>query len=76
MVDLTAEVLAIGSRSAAPMETWLQSAPVSRNTFALEVLGPLLHGGACVLRSGRPHPDPRQTTAWAAPGPLPGSLPG
>ncbi|WP_394437524.1 amino acid adenylation domain-containing protein [Streptomyces sp. SGAir0957] len=35
-----------------PDETWLQCSPVSWDAFALELFGPLLHGGACVLHPG------------------------
>lgn len=40
-----------------PGEIWLQSAPVSWDAFATELLGPLLSGGTCVLQPGQ-HPDP------------------
>ncbi|MDX2291130.1 MULTISPECIES: non-ribosomal peptide synthetase, partial [Streptomyces] len=40
-----------------PDEVWLQSAPMSWDAFALEVFGPLLHGGTCVLQpGGKPEP--------------------
>ncbi|GAA0258953.1 non-ribosomal peptide synthetase [Saccharothrix mutabilis subsp. mutabilis] len=36
---------------------WLQAAPVSWDAFATELLGPLLHGGTCVLHpAGAPDP--------------------
>ncbi|OLF06968.1 hypothetical protein BLA60_29350 [Actinophytocola xinjiangensis] len=39
-------------------DVWLQAAPVSWDAFATEVLGPLLHGGVCVLHpAGPPDPD-------------------
>uniref|UniRef100_UPI00374E0120 non-ribosomal peptide synthetase n=1 Tax=Streptomyces lancefieldiae TaxID=3075520 RepID=UPI00374E0120 len=38
-------------------EVWLQCAPVSWDAFALEVFGPLVHGGTCVLQpGGKPEP--------------------
>ncbi|MEU1866242.1 amino acid adenylation domain-containing protein [Streptomyces gardneri] len=38
-------------------ETWLQSAPMSWDAFATELLGPLLNGGRVVLQPGqRPEP--------------------
>ncbi|MFB9601661.1 amino acid adenylation domain-containing protein [Streptomyces roseofulvus] len=41
-----------------PDEVWLQCAPVSWDAFALEVFGPLLHGGTCVLQPGlKPEPS-------------------
>ncbi|WP_405915769.1 amino acid adenylation domain-containing protein [Streptomyces sp. NBC_00728] len=42
-----------------PEQTYLQSSPVSWDAFALEVFGPLLHGGVCVLQPGQPT-DPHQ----------------
>ncbi|MGW0964332.1 amino acid adenylation domain-containing protein, partial [Streptomyces gelaticus] len=42
-----------------PGQTCLQSSPVSWDAFALEVFGPLLHGGVCVLQPGQ-HTDPHQ----------------
>ncbi|KOV34002.1 amino acid adenylation protein, partial [Streptomyces sp. XY152] len=42
-----------------PQQTFLQCSPVSWDAFALEVFGPLLHGGVCVLQSGQ-HTDPHQ----------------
>ncbi|WP_051717713.1 non-ribosomal peptide synthetase [Streptomyces sp. NRRL F-5727] len=40
-----------------PDQVWLQSAPMSWDAFALEVFGPLLHGGTCVLQpGGKPEP--------------------
>ncbi|MFJ6017584.1 amino acid adenylation domain-containing protein [Streptomyces sp. NPDC092952] len=42
-----------------PGQTYLQSSPVSWDAFALEVFGPLLHGGVCVLQPGQ-HTDPHQ----------------
>ncbi|MFI6039793.1 amino acid adenylation domain-containing protein, partial [Streptomyces sp. NPDC051315] len=40
-----------------PDEVWLQCAPMSWDAFALEVFGPLLHGGTCVLQpGGKPEP--------------------
>ncbi|MCF3135101.1 amino acid adenylation domain-containing protein [Streptomyces olivochromogenes] len=40
-----------------PGEVWLQCAPVSWDAFALELWGPLLNGGTCVLHPpGRPEP--------------------
>ncbi|MFB7587036.1 amino acid adenylation domain-containing protein [Streptomyces sp. NPDC056169] len=38
-------------------ETWLQSAPMSWDAFATELLGPLLNGGRVVLQPGQ-RPDP------------------
>ncbi|MFI6107835.1 amino acid adenylation domain-containing protein [Streptomyces sp. NPDC051310] len=40
-----------------PGAVWLQSAPVSWDAFALELWGPLLGGGTCVLHPGQ-RPDP------------------
>ncbi|MFJ8585177.1 amino acid adenylation domain-containing protein [Streptomyces sp. NPDC093595] len=40
-----------------PGSVWLQSAPVSWDAFALELWGPLLGGGTCVLHPGQ-RPDP------------------
>ncbi|GHH87453.1 hypothetical protein GCM10018793_63290 [Streptomyces sulfonofaciens] len=40
-----------------PGEVWLQSSPVSWDAFALELWGPLVSGGTCVLQSGQ-RPDP------------------
>ncbi len=40
-----------------PQQTFLQCSPVSWDAFALEVFGPLLHGGVCVLQPGQ-HTDP------------------
>ncbi|MBM7173525.1 amino acid adenylation domain-containing protein, partial [Streptomyces sp. G44] len=40
-----------------PGAVWLQCAPVSWDAFALELWGPLLGGGTCVLHPGR-RPDP------------------
>ncbi|MFJ8042103.1 amino acid adenylation domain-containing protein [Kitasatospora sp. NPDC096147] len=38
-------------------QVWLQCAPVSWDAFALELFGPLLSGGTCVLQPGqRPEP--------------------
>ncbi|WP_441247692.1 amino acid adenylation domain-containing protein [Kitasatospora sp. McL0602] len=39
-----------------PETVWLQCAPVSWDAFALELWGPLLSGGACVLHPGSPDP--------------------
>ncbi|MCW2610328.1 MAG: hypothetical protein JWM15_1574, partial [Cryptosporangiaceae bacterium] len=40
-------------------QVYLQSSPVSWDAFALEVFGPLLHGGTCVLQPGQ-RTDPQQ----------------
>ncbi|MEV5977185.1 amino acid adenylation domain-containing protein [Streptomyces sp. NPDC052114] len=40
-----------------PGAVWLQCAPVSWDAFALELWGPLMSGGTCVLHPGR-RPDP------------------
>ncbi|WP_411143364.1 amino acid adenylation domain-containing protein [Streptomyces sp. x-80] len=40
-----------------PRHVWLQAAPMSWDAFALELWGPLLHGGTCVLHPGSA-PDP------------------
>jgi pristinamycin I synthase-3/4 len=42
-----------------PGQVWLQCSPVSWDAFALEVFGPLIHGGACVLHPGH-RVDPGQ----------------
>ncbi|MEU8925655.1 amino acid adenylation domain-containing protein [Kitasatospora sp. NPDC048545] len=39
-----------------PETVWLQCAPVSWDAFALELWGPLLTGGACVIHPGSPDP--------------------
>ncbi len=39
-----------------PETVWLQCAPVSWDAFALELWGPLLSGGACVIHPGSPDP--------------------
>ncbi len=39
-----------------PDTVWLQCAPVSWDAFALELWGPLLTGGTCVIHPGRPNP--------------------
>ncbi|RKT12287.1 amino acid adenylation domain-containing protein [Streptomyces sp. 1114.5] len=39
-----------------PQTVWLQCAPVSWDAFALELWGPLLSGGACVIHPGSPDP--------------------
>ncbi|MFJ9770754.1 amino acid adenylation domain-containing protein [Kitasatospora sp. NPDC101157] len=41
----------------APRHVWLQCSPVSWDAFALELFGPLLSGGLCVLHPGQ-RPDP------------------
>ncbi|MFF8835274.1 amino acid adenylation domain-containing protein [Streptomyces sp. NPDC015130] len=43
-------------------ETWLQSAPMSWDAFATELLGPLLNGGRVVLQPGQ-RPDPATMAA-------------
>ncbi|MEV7405097.1 amino acid adenylation domain-containing protein [Streptomyces sp. NPDC091267] len=40
-----------------PGSVWLQCAPLSWDAFALELWGPLMNGGTCVLHPGR-RPDP------------------
>ncbi|MFJ2645515.1 amino acid adenylation domain-containing protein [Streptomyces sp. NPDC087420] len=40
-----------------PGSVWLQCAPLSWDAFALELWGPLLNGGTCVLHPGR-RPEP------------------
>ncbi|MEU7578195.1 amino acid adenylation domain-containing protein [Streptomyces sp. NPDC041068] len=40
-----------------PGAVWLQCAPVSWDAFAMELWGPLVNGGTCVLHPGR-RPDP------------------
>ncbi|WDO05327.1 amino acid adenylation domain-containing protein [Streptomyces murinus] len=42
-----------------PEQSYLQCSPISWDAFALEVFGPLLHGGTCVLQPGQ-HTDPHQ----------------
>ncbi|WP_326954359.1 non-ribosomal peptide synthetase [Amycolatopsis sp. NBC_01286] len=49
----------------APGEVWLQCSPVSWDAFGLEVYGPLLFGGTCVLHPGQ-RPDPETMTALVA----------
>ncbi|HJP73672.1 MAG TPA: amino acid adenylation domain-containing protein [Pseudonocardiaceae bacterium] len=39
-----------------PDTVWLQCAPISWDAFALELWGPLLSGGACVIHPGSPDP--------------------
>ncbi|MDT0381354.1 amino acid adenylation domain-containing protein, partial [Streptomyces sp. DSM 42041] len=43
-------------------ETWLQCSPISWDAFALELFGPLFHGGTCVLHPGN-RVDPAQVAA-------------
>ncbi|MFD0631679.1 amino acid adenylation domain-containing protein [Catenulispora yoronensis] len=45
-----------------PDEVWLQCSPVSWDAFALELFGPLLSGGVCVLQSGG-SPEPEEIAA-------------
>ncbi|MFH0520335.1 amino acid adenylation domain-containing protein [Streptomyces sp. M41] len=45
-----------------PGAVWLQCSPVSWDAFALELWGPLLNGGLCVLHPGQ-RPDPVVTAA-------------
>ncbi|MFJ2269216.1 amino acid adenylation domain-containing protein [Streptomyces sp. NPDC087849] len=47
-----------------PGQVWLQSAPVSWDAFATELLGPLLSGGTCVLQPGQ-LPDPELMASLA-----------
>ncbi len=54
---VTATLTGQGFASFGPGAVWLQCAPVSWDAFALELWGPLLGGGACVLHPGR-RPDP------------------
>ena len=49
----------------APGEVWLQCSPVSWDAFGLEVYGPLLFGGTCVLHPGQ-RPDPETMTGLVA----------
>ncbi|MFF2775410.1 amino acid adenylation domain-containing protein [Streptomyces sp. NPDC058052] len=46
-------------------ETWLQSAPMSWDAFATELLGPLLNGGRVVLQPGQ-RPEPAVMAALVA----------
>ncbi|WP_168711360.1 non-ribosomal peptide synthetase [Streptomyces sp. RKND-216] len=43
-------------------ETWLQCSPISWDAFALELFGPLFHGGTCVLHPGN-RVDPAKVAA-------------
>jgi amino acid adenylation domain-containing protein len=49
----------------APGEVWLQCSPVSWDAFGLEVFGPLLFGGTCVLHPGQ-RPDPETMAGLVA----------
>ncbi|MFB8037423.1 amino acid adenylation domain-containing protein [Streptomyces sp. NPDC056004] len=46
-----------GFASFGPGAVWLQCAPLSWDAFALELWGPLMNGGTCVLHPGR-RPEP------------------
>ncbi|MFK0101863.1 amino acid adenylation domain-containing protein [Streptomyces sp. NPDC091040] len=46
-------------------QVWLQCAPVSWDAFALELFGPLLSGGTCVLQPGQ-RPEPAAIAALVA----------
>ncbi|MFJ6167205.1 amino acid adenylation domain-containing protein [Micromonospora orduensis] len=48
-----------------PDQVWLQCSPVSWDAFALEVFGPLLFGGVCVLPTTH-RPEPRLITELVA----------
>ncbi|MET9430477.1 amino acid adenylation domain-containing protein [Streptomyces sp. NPDC003036] len=54
---ITATLTGQDFASFGPGAVWLQCAPVSWDAFALELWGPLLGGGTCVLHPGR-RPDP------------------
>ncbi|WP_447039989.1 amino acid adenylation domain-containing protein [Streptomyces sp. DSM 118878] len=54
---VTATLSGQGFASFGPGAVWLQCAPVSWDAFAMELWGPLLGGGTCVLHPGR-RPDP------------------
>ncbi|MER5889917.1 amino acid adenylation domain-containing protein, partial [Streptomyces sp. NPDC001941] len=54
---VTATVTGQGFASFGPGSVWLQASPVSWDAFALELWGPLLGGGTCVLHPGQ-RPDP------------------
>ncbi|MEU6575118.1 amino acid adenylation domain-containing protein [Streptomyces sp. NPDC046805] len=54
---LTATLVGQDYAGFGPGSVWLQCAPVSWDAFALELWGPLLNGGTCVLHPGM-RPDP------------------
>ncbi|MFJ4685166.1 amino acid adenylation domain-containing protein [Streptomyces sp. NPDC088789] len=55
---LTATLVGQDYTAFGPREVWLQCSPVSWDAFALELFGPLLSGGVCVLQSGgAPEPE-------------------
>ncbi|MET9479711.1 amino acid adenylation domain-containing protein [Streptomyces sp. NPDC006638] len=54
---LTATLTGQDFASFGPGSVWLQCAPLSWDAFALELWGPLLNGGTCVLHPGR-RPEP------------------
>ncbi|MFJ7254133.1 AMP-binding protein [Streptomyces sp. NPDC098085] len=54
-----AALSAAGCPDFGPRTVFLQCSPVSGDAFELEVFGPLLHGGTCVLQPGQ-RPDPHQ----------------
>ncbi|MFF3175501.1 amino acid adenylation domain-containing protein [Streptomyces sp. NPDC057900] len=54
---LTATLTGQDFASFGPGAVWLQCAPLSWDAFALELWGPLMNGGTCVLHpAGRPEP--------------------
>jgi amino acid adenylation domain-containing protein len=55
---LTATLIGQDYAASGPEEVWLQCSPVSWDAFALELFGPLITGGVCVLQSGgTPEPE-------------------
>ncbi|MGI5484755.1 amino acid adenylation domain-containing protein [Streptomyces lavendofoliae] len=55
---LTATLVGQDYAAFGPEEVWLQCSPVSWDAFALELFGPLITGGVCVLQSGgAPEPE-------------------
>ncbi|MGV9349082.1 amino acid adenylation domain-containing protein [Streptomyces spiralis] len=55
---LTATLVGQNYAAFGPDEVWLQCSPVSWDAFALELFGPLVTGGICVLQSGStPEPE-------------------
>ncbi|GAA3017273.1 non-ribosomal peptide synthetase [Streptomyces fulvorobeus] len=56
--SLTATLIGQTYAAFGPEEVWLQCSPVSWDAFALELFGPLITGGVCVLQSGgAPEPE-------------------
>nr|WBO75683.1 amino acid adenylation domain-containing protein [Streptomyces sp. SBE_14.2] len=59
---LTATLVGQDYAAFGPEEVWLQCSPVSWDAFALELFGPLITGGVCILQSGGA-PEPEEISA-------------